>query len=170
VGAPEVIANPHADGVGQAAASAHPERARSQVVRSGGDAGTWEAIPARPYEHADGTSTAVTRRLLAGGPGSGCAFEVRYFELAPGGRTSHERHRHEHAVVVLRGAGEVTLGGIVHPLAPGDLVRVVADDPHQFRNAGEEPFGFLCIVDAERDRSVPLDDGDAPSCGLEPPG
>jgi quercetin dioxygenase-like cupin family protein len=113
---------------------------------------------------------AVTRQLLAGGPASASAFELRYFELAPGGRTSHERHQHEHAVVVLRGEGEVLLGDAVHPLHPGDLVRVAAGDPHQFRNDGDEPFGFLCVVDAERDRPVPLADADdAPSCSLDPP-
>jgi quercetin dioxygenase-like cupin family protein len=67
-------------------------------------------------------------------------------------------------VVVLRGKGEVLLGDDLHPLGPGDLVRVAADEPHQFRNDGTEPFGFLCVVDAARDRPVPVGDGNAPSC------
>jgi quercetin dioxygenase-like cupin family protein len=110
----------------------------------------------------------VTRRLLAGGPESTSSFELRYFELAPGGQTSHERHQHEHAVVVLRGQGEVLLGNELHAIGPGDLVRVAPGDAHQFRNTGGEPFGFLCVVDSERDRPVPIDDDDAPSCSLEP--
>ena len=41
----------------------------------------------------------------------------------------------------------------------GDIVYVAPDDPHQFRNADDagEPFGFLCIVNAERDRPVSVD-------------
>jgi quercetin dioxygenase-like cupin family protein len=112
---------------------------------------------------------AVTRQLLAGGPESTSSYELRYFEIAPGGTSAHERHEHEHAVVVLRGEGEVLLGGEPHALGPGDLVRVAPGDPHQFRNRGEEPFGFLCVVDALRDRPVPVEgDDDAPSCSFEP--
>jgi len=160
---------------------------RSHVVRREA-AGGWQGVPALPYAHEasrddapavggglsashagpGGPPLAVTRWLLAGGPASACAFELRYFELGPGARTSHERHRHQHAVVVLRGRGEVLLGEQVHGLGPGDLVRIAPGEPHQFRNPAEEPFGFLCVVDADRDRPVRLDDDDAPSCGIEP--
>jgi oxalate decarboxylase/phosphoglucose isomerase-like protein (cupin superfamily) len=33
-----------------------------------------------------------------------------------------------------------------------DHVYVPSNAPHQFVNSGDEPFGFLCIVDTERDR------------------
>jgi len=46
-------------------------------------------------------------------------------------------------------------------------VRVAPGDPHQFRNTGTEPLGFLCVVDAERDRPTPLADDGAPSCSLD---
>ena len=37
----------------------------------------------------------------------------------------------------------------------GDAVYVAPDEVHQFRNpSATEPFGFLCVVDAERDRPV----------------
>jgi quercetin dioxygenase-like cupin family protein len=49
----------------------------------------------------------------------------------------------------------VQLGETVHELAAGDLVYVAPDEPHQFRNpSATEPLGFLCIVDAQRDRPV----------------
>jgi quercetin dioxygenase-like cupin family protein len=159
-----------------------PAASRGQASRSkvlhGVAAGGWEGIAPLPYRRGDapgadgdpggapGASGAVTRWLLAGGPGSGCAFELRYFELAPGAYTSHERHLHEHAVVVLRGAGEVRLGDASHALRAGDLVRVAADEPHQFRNAGLEPFGFFCVVDADRDRPIPVGEVRAPSCDV----
>ncbi len=158
-----------------AAAIAPGRAATSEVIRAGGQPGAWEGIDSLPYRHSltggdDHRGSAVTRRLLAGGTASGCAFELRYFELAPGGRTARERHQHAHAVVVLRGAGEVRLGEVVATLAPGDLVRVAPAEPHQFRNPGSEPFGFLCVVDAERDAPTPLDDDDAPSCSVAPGG
>lgn len=142
----------------------------SRVLRRGEEG--WNGLAPLAYRRGDaapgsGQPRDVQRWLLAGGPASGCAYELRYFELAPGATTAHERHRHEHAVVVLRGNGEVLLDGVVHALAPGDLVRVAADGAHQFRNRGAEPFGFLCVVDSERDRPRPVDPGDdAPSCDL----
>ena len=118
-------------------------------------------MPRREYKRADATWAAVTRQVLVGEQGETCAFHLRYFEVAPGGHTTLERHDHEHAVVVLRGEGEVELAGGPQPLAFGDLVWVAPGEPHRFRNRGAEPFGFLCTVDARRDRPQPL--LDAPS-------
>jgi quercetin dioxygenase-like cupin family protein len=139
--------------------------AASRVVHCD-ENGSWEGIATLPYKRPDGSWSGVTRQLLAGGPDTSSSFELRYFELSPGGRSSHERHLHEHAVIVLRGSGEVLLGEGVHALRAGDLVRVAAGDPHQFRNTGSEPLGFLCVVDAARDRPTPVGPDDAPSCDL----
>jgi quercetin dioxygenase-like cupin family protein len=96
--------------------------------------------------------------MLVGDCGERTAFQVRYFEIAPGGYSSHEHHVHEHAVVVLRGHGQVQLPDGEHDLAFGDTVYVAPHAPHQFRNASAtEPFGFLCIVDAHRDAPVPVE-------------
>jgi quercetin dioxygenase-like cupin family protein len=88
--------------------------------------------------------------------GGSTRFETRYFELGPGGYTTHEVHKHEHVVVVLRGHGRVLLDGEWSEIGPGDAVRVVSGTPHQFRNDRDEPFGILCIVDRDRDRPVPF--------------
>jgi gentisate 1,2-dioxygenase len=40
----------------------------------------------------------------------------------------------------------------VHALAEHDLVTVPAHTWHQFRAADDAPLGFLCMVDAVRDR------------------
>jgi quercetin dioxygenase-like cupin family protein len=151
------------DSAGQAEAAG----LRSRVVRAG-TPGTWDGIRSEPYRRADGRPADARRALLAGGPASGCAFELRYFELAPGGRTCRERHRHQHAVVVLAGEGEVMLGDAVHLLHAGDLVRVAPGELHQFRNPTANPFGFLCVVDAARDRPVAIGEDDAASCSVDP--
>jgi quercetin dioxygenase-like cupin family protein len=115
----------------------------------------WRGVPATDYKAAADHWAGVTRMTLVGDRGEKTAFQVRYFELAPGGHTSLEHHGHEHAVVVLRGTGHVWLGETVHELSFGDAVYVAPHERHQFRNPSEaEPFGFLCMVDAQRDRPV----------------
>jgi len=47
------------------------------------------------------------------------------------------------------------VGDEVHTLDNLDHVYVAPMTLHQFVNAGDTPFGFLCIVDARRDRAQP---------------
>ena len=120
---------------------------------------TWQGVPVQEYKQAAEHHCGVARATLVGAGGERTKFQVRYFEIAPGGFSSFEQHAHEHAVIVLRGRGEVQLGEAVHEIGTGDAVYVPPHEPHQFRNPGAEPFGFLCVVDAERDRPVPLSRG-----------
>lgn len=99
----------------------------------------------------------VTRWELVGVHGEATGYEVRYFEVAPGGATSRERHRHAHTIIGLRGEGTLWRGEDVQdPVAPFDVAYVAPDEPHQLRAGREEPFGFLCIVDRDRDRPRPV--------------
>jgi ribulose-bisphosphate carboxylase large chain len=126
----------------------------SRVLRLGPDF-RWQGVAAVEYKQSAGHHQGVTRVTLVGGQGETTAFHTRYFEIAPGGFSSLEKHSHEHVVVVLRGRGEVRLGDTVQPLHFGDTVYVAPEEVHQFRNPSPtEPFGFLCIVDARRDRPV----------------
>jgi quercetin dioxygenase-like cupin family protein len=111
----------------------------------------WDGVAVAEYKSADESWCGVRRMTLAGGQGAATAFEVRYFEIEPGGFSSLEHHAHEHVVIVLRGQGQVRLGEEVHDLGFGDTVYVAPHAVHQFRNpSGAEPLGFLCIVDAVR--------------------
>ena len=59
----------------------------------------WEGIEVKPYKGEGVHFAGVTRQVLfTGGDGLGC--ELRYFEVAPGGWSSLERHQHAHAEVV----------------------------------------------------------------------
>jgi ribulose-bisphosphate carboxylase large chain len=128
----------------------------SRVLRFQSDF-RWEGMPVAEYKHPAAHWCGVQRVGLVGENGEATRFHLRYFEIAPGGFSSFESHAHEHAVVVLRGRGEVRLGETVHALGFGDTVYVAPHEAHQFRNASaSEPFGFLCVVDAERDRPMPL--------------
>lgn len=91
----------------------------------------------------------ITRQVLFAPPDQAC--ELRYFEIAPGGYSTLERHAHTHAVLILRGHGTVRLGDEVYAVAERDLVTVDALTWHQFR-AADSALGFLCLVSKERDR------------------
>ena len=110
----------------------------------------WDAVEHRRYKE-DGSAPFrdISRQVLFEEPALCC--ELRYFEMAPGGHSSLERHRHVHGVVIFRGRGHCLLDTAVHAVAPFDLVEVPALTWHQFRATREEPFGFLCMVNRERD-------------------
>jgi len=111
----------------------------------------WEGVDLRAYkDEATAPFRSVTRQVLASAPD--LKGELRYFEVAPGGWTTLERHEHVHAVTILRGAGRALVGDEVFAVSPLDLVTVPAWAWHQFRASAKEPLGFLCMVDAERDR------------------
>jgi mannose-6-phosphate isomerase-like protein (cupin superfamily) len=111
----------------------------------------WESVDVRAYkDEATAPFRTVTRQVLGSAPD--LRGELRYFEVAPGGWTTLERHAHVHAVTILRGSGRVLVGHEVMEIGPLDLVTVPAWAWHQFRATAGEPLGFLCMVDAERDR------------------
>jgi len=111
----------------------------------------WEGVELLPYkEDARALFKAVTRQVLFADPDMHA--ELRYFEVAPGGFSTLERHEHMHAVLILRGRGHCLVGGEVRPLATRDLVTVPPLTWHQFRATQGEPLGFLCMVNAERDK------------------
>ena len=111
----------------------------------------WDDVAYLPYKD-DGSAPfkAISRQVLFARPELGC--ELRYFEMAPGGYSTLERHEHEHAVMILRGAGQALVGGTVHTVAEHDLITIPAWHWHQFRAAADTPLGFLCMVNAVRDR------------------
>jgi len=100
----------------------------------------WEDVPVLAYKEDGGTHfRSITRQVL-------------YFEIAPGGHSTLERHDHIHSVMVLRGCGQALVGREIHALQANDLVRVPPQTWHQFRATAGEPLGFLCVVRTERDK------------------
>ena len=111
----------------------------------------WEGVDVLKYKQ-EGSAPFkdVTRQVLF--EGQGIAGQLRYFEVAPGGFTTLERHEHVHAVIVIRGRGKCLVGDKAHELKLHDLVSVPPMTWHQFHAASDEPLGFLCLVPSERDR------------------
>ncbi len=111
----------------------------------------WQGVDELPYKE-DGRALfrSITRQVLFSEPEM--AGELRYFEVAPGGFSTLERHEHPHAVLILRGSGHCLVGREVRALATRDLVTVPSMTWHQFRATSGEPLGFLCMVNAVRDK------------------
>src|SRR5665213_1438174 len=111
----------------------------------------WDAVDVLRYKQ-DGEAPFkdVTRQVLF--EGGGLSSQLRYFEVAPGGWTTLERHEHVHAVMVIRGRGQCLVGEEAHAIAMHDLVSVPPMTWHQFHAAADETLGFLCMVTSERDR------------------
>jgi quercetin dioxygenase-like cupin family protein len=121
------------------------------VRRAQPDGCRWDGVDVLAYKQ-EGSAPFrdVTRQVLFEDPALACQW--RYFEVAPGGWSTLERHEHVHAVLVLRGQGRCLVGDGVHPIAEHDLVSVPPHTWHQFRAADDSPLGFLCLVNVERDR------------------
>jgi ribulose-bisphosphate carboxylase large chain len=126
---------------------------RKQRHIPGSEDYSWAGRPASNYK-ADQSFPfeGVTRVELIGKAGEEAQFDLRYFELAPGGYTSLEKHAHTHTIIGVRGVGAAWIDGEDLQVRPNDVVYIDTLEPHQLKNAGAEPFGFYCIVDHDRDR------------------
>jgi len=103
-------------------------------------------------------------RQLVGQVDQAPNFAMRQFEVAPGGHTPKHFHDYEHEVFVLEGEGVVVDGDQEQPLSSGDVVYVAPNDVHQFRNTGDSPMRFLCLIpNSATGKQVTV----APECGLE---
>ncbi|MDY7009809.1 MAG: cupin domain-containing protein [Planctomycetota bacterium] len=106
--------------------------------------GKADAVEAKQVEmdQAEG----VTMRMLIGPEDGAPTFNMRLFEVAPGGYTPLHTHSWEHEAYILAGEGTVLADGQERPISAGDCVFVDNDEEHQFRNTGGENLKFLCLV------------------------
>lgn len=117
---------------------------------------SWSGVQPEPYKLPSDDWAAVVRHVIVGHRGEETKFHVRYFEIAPGGSTSLEKHQHAHVVIGIRGKGQIRAGTAVYELNFLDTLYIAPNTPHQLINETDEPFGFFCLVDAERDRPQPV--------------
>lgn len=71
---------------------------------------------------------------------------MRLFELAPGGYTPRHTHAWPHINYIVSGKGTLYLHGEENELTAGGYAFVPAGELHQFKNASDSPFEFICIV------------------------
>jgi ribulose-bisphosphate carboxylase large chain len=118
---------------------------------------TWRGIKTERYKPAGKDWSHVIRQTVIGTRGETTKFHLRYFEIAPGGFTSFEVHRHEHVVIGIRGRGLCSVETKKCHLGFLDVLYIEPNTPHQLSNPFREPFGFFCIVNAKRDRPKVFD-------------
>lgn len=122
----------------------------------------YEQVASEPVDMEGATGCRV--RWLIGAPEGAPNFAMRQFEVAAGGHTPRHSHPYEHEVFVLEGSGVVYQGDQEHPLQAGAVVFVSPDEVHQFRNTGDQPLKFLCLVpNSATGKSVTV----VPECGVE---
>jgi ribulose-bisphosphate carboxylase large chain len=125
---------------------------KSKILRFKGK--VWQGINSIPYKNKEGNWISIKRFPLI--KSESIKFELRYFEISRGGCSSLEYHQHAHVVICLKGKGKVRIGNKNHILKYLDIVYIAPNEIHQLSNPFKEPFGFLCIVDSERDEPVEI--------------
>ncbi|PKM78365.1 MAG: cupin domain-containing protein [Firmicutes bacterium HGW-Firmicutes-15] len=113
----------------------------------------WENVPVLTYKDEGNHYKNITRRVLCEGL-IDVPCQLRYFEIAPEGHSTLEHHQHAHLVIVFRGEGEVLLGEKIYPVQEKDVITIPAHTWHQFRATKGSTFGFLCMVNIERDKPI----------------
>lgn len=111
----------------------------------------WENVEVLDYKDSGTHYKEITRRVLCEGLAD-VPCQLRYFEMAPEGHSTLEHHQHAHLVIIFRGQGQVLLGNRIYAVQERDVVTIPAHTWHQFRATRGETFGFLCLVNVERDR------------------
>ena len=73
-------------------------------------------------------------------------FALRLFELEVGGFTPFHTHDFEHEVYVVDGEGIFVTEEKDYPFKKDDVIYADPNMKHQFRNAGDKPLKFICVV------------------------
>lgn len=71
---------------------------------------------------------------------------LRIVELDTDGHSPHHNHDWPHINYIIEGEGIVHMDGQDHPVSSGGYAYIPANVTHQFRNTGDAPFRFICIV------------------------
>jgi len=108
----------------------------------------FDQVPAQKFgAEAPGTSI---RWLIDDDHDGAPYYALRMIEIEPDGTSPHHTHAFEHENFVVEGNGRVNIAGEWHDLKPGDVVFVPPDVKHQYVNAGEVTFRFLCGIPVKK--------------------
>lgn len=122
------------------------------LIRHSGDY-RWENVQLLAYKEEGNHFKNITRQILLDGqPELPC--QVRYFEIAAGGHSTLEKHQHVHYVVVARGIGDALVGDDIYQVHENDILMIPSLTWHQFRATTDQPLGFICLVNMERDKAL----------------
>ena len=79
-------------------------------------------------------------------------FAMRRFIIEAGGYMPNHTNTVEHEQLVLRGKARIGIGDKIFDVQKDNVVFIPAGVPHWYKNSGDEPFEFLCLIPNEEDR------------------
>jgi len=88
----------------------------------------------------------VVKREVVNADDGAPRFCMRVFEVEPGSSTPSHSHWWEHEVFVLSGQGVAVGEEGETPIARESVVFVPPDEPHCFKNNGDEILRFICVI------------------------
>ena len=95
----------------------------------------------------DYNSTGTTVRWLITRENEGAPrYALRRFEIQPEGKIGLHGHPEEHEIYCLNGKGEVFTSKDKFGIKKDDVLYVPPEEEHGYKNTGDEPLVFLCII------------------------
>ena len=105
-------------------------------------------VPAQVFgDSAPGTAI---RWLIDDDHDAAPVYALRMIEIEPGGNSPQHTHPYEHENFVVAGQGRLFIADTWYDLKPGDVAFVPAGVLHQYVNAGETTFKFLCGIPVKK--------------------
>ncbi len=108
----------------------------------------YSEVPAE--EVGPGAPGATIRWLIDDDHDGAPVYALRMVELEPGRSSPKHQHPYEHENYVVEGVGKVLIEGEWRDLHVGDVVFMPANALHQYANAGDSTFKFLCGIPVKR--------------------
>ena len=71
---------------------------------------------------------------------------MRVFTIESGGHTPRHSHPWPHINYVIAGEGDLFHEGSTSSVRAGSVAYIPGGTEHQFRNTGESPLKFICVV------------------------
>lgn len=101
-----------------------------------------EELQVTDYESTGTTVRWLITREKEGAP----RYALRRFEIQPEGQIGLHEHPQEHEIYCLHGKGEVYTSKEKFEIKKDDVLYVPPDEKHGYKNTGDEPLVFLCII------------------------
>ena len=106
----------------------------------------YSAVAPISVEEIEEATQGVTIRRVISAVDGATDFTMEIFEIGPGGYSAFHTHPWEHQVYVITGGGVVLGDQGEAPFDAGDVIFIPANEPHQFRNTGDDTVEFVCLV------------------------
>ncbi|MFW9831310.1 MAG: cupin domain-containing protein [Candidatus Thorarchaeota archaeon] len=91
-------------------------------------------------------TTKTTIRWLINRDNGARTFAMRRFEIQPGGEIPLHTHEADHEIYILSGEGVVLTNEQEVEVKPDMFLYVPPNEEHGYRNSGDNPLVFICII------------------------